>query len=119
LSALLVAMAPYVSRFVTRLFDVEGPTSAIREATRSQDVLFRFKADFVRKRALPLVKGGARPAPLPEDDAVVERLAGQTADGASADFELAVARAGCELLDREKTDKEGVAADMEALKRWC
>ena len=30
-----------------------------REATRDQDDLFRFKVDFVRRRALPLLKGGA------------------------------------------------------------
>src|SRR4051812_5948672 len=54
LSNLLIAMAPHVSRFVTRLFDVGAPASAIAEATRAQDDLFRFKVDFVRRRALPL-----------------------------------------------------------------
>ena len=33
--------------------------AAVTEATRAQDALFRFKIDFVRKRALPLIKGGA------------------------------------------------------------
>ncbi len=37
----------------------------------------------------------------------------------AGDPELALARAGCALLDREKTDKAAVADDMEALKRWC
>ena len=31
----------------------------LRAATRAQDDLFRFKVDFVRRRALPLLKGGA------------------------------------------------------------
>ncbi|MGE3518447.1 MAG: FAD-dependent oxidoreductase [Vicinamibacterales bacterium] len=119
LSALLVAMAPHVSRFVTRLFEVDAATSAIRQATRDQDDLFRFKIDFVRKRALPLLKGDVHPAPQPEDDAVVARLLGSAPDGGSADVELALARVGCALLDREKTDKDGLAPDMDALKRWC
>ena len=53
------AMAPHVSRFVTRLFDVDAPAAALAQTTRDQDDLFRFKVDFVRRRALPLLKGGA------------------------------------------------------------
>src|SRR4051794_16000546 len=36
LSNLLIAMAPHVSRFLTRLFDVDAPTAAIAESTRVQ-----------------------------------------------------------------------------------
>ena len=50
----------------------------------------------------------------PKTIAIVEGLT-----GAGSDVELAVARAGCLLLDREKTDKAAVADDIEALKRWC
>ena len=74
LSNLLIAMAPHVSRFLTRLFDVDAPVSAIAEATRAQDDLFRFKVDFVRRRALPLLKNGAHVPPTPEDDAIVEAI---------------------------------------------
>src|SRR5260221_13929374 len=56
LSNLLVAMAPHVSHFVRRLFGVDTCADAIAHATRDQDALFRFKIDFVRRRALPLVK---------------------------------------------------------------
>ena len=115
LSSLLTRMAPKVSGFIERLFDVGAATSALASATRDQDDLFRFKVDFVRRRALPLVKGGAHVEVSAEDEARVAALVG--ADG--TDRELAVARAGCALLDREKTDKDGVAADLEALKRWC
>ena len=59
LSNLLIAMAPHVSRFLKRLFDVDPAASAIADATRAQDDLFRFKIDFVRRRALPLLKNGA------------------------------------------------------------
>src|SRR4029077_9881792 len=45
LSNLLIAMAPHVSRFVTRLFDVDRPRTEIVHATEAQDALFRFKVD--------------------------------------------------------------------------
>src|SRR6266850_3233732 len=99
LSNLLIAMAPHVSRFVKRLFDVDAPAAAVAAATRAQDDLFRFKVDFVRRRALPLLKGGAHIVSTPEDEAIVERL---IAEQGAIDRELAVARAGCALLDREK-----------------
>src|SRR5215210_3651445 len=51
LSNLLIAMAPHVSRFVRRLFDVDAPARGLAQATRDQDDLFRFKVDFVRRRA--------------------------------------------------------------------
>ncbi|MEY4956278.1 MAG: hypothetical protein RL409_535, partial [Gemmatimonadota bacterium] len=56
---LVVAMAPYVSRFISRLFGVGTEADELVAATRAYDVLFRFKIDFVRRRALPLLKGGA------------------------------------------------------------
>src|SRR5947209_10559765 len=99
LSNLLIAMAPQVSRFVKRLFDVDAPAAAVAAATRAQDDLFRFKVDFVRRRVLPLLKNGAHVASTPEDEAIVEAMIAGTP---AADRELAIARAGCALLDREK-----------------
>ena len=117
LSNLLVAMAPHLSRFVTRLFDIGAAAGTVVAATRAEDDLFRFKVDFVRRRAMPLLKGGAQVVSSPADDAVVAGLtSGCLAEG---DRELAVARAGCALLDQEKTDKDGAAGSIEALKRWC
>ena len=125
-SNLLTSMAPHVSRFVARLFRVEGDSTALAAATRAQDDLFRFKIDFVRRRSLPLVKGGAHPAASAADDAVVARLVKDQLDDPRTaaelgphDTELLIARAGCLLLDREKTDKAAVAADVDALKRWA
>ena len=123
-SSLIVRMAPHVSRFVGRLFQVETPAGDLRAQTHQLDPLFRFKSDFVRKRALPLVKGGAHVPRDPADVAVVDRLAAPFVD---LDGERAVAAAGCALLDREaalresgsEADKAAVAADIEALKRWC
>ena len=117
LSNLLVAMAPQLSRFLGRLFDVGTAAGTLAAATRAEDDLFRFKVDFVRRRAMPLLKGGTAIAPSPDDDAVVDALV-SGAPGVG-DRELAVARAGCALLDREKADKNGAAAPIESLKRWC
>jgi NAD(P)H-flavin reductase/NADPH-dependent glutamate synthase beta subunit-like oxidoreductase len=124
LSNLLIGMAPHVSRFLNRLFDVDAPAEAISDTTRAQDDLFRFKVDFVRRRVLPLLKGGAQVPATAEDDAIVERLIAAQPTG---DRELAVARAGCLLLDAEKTNPESLTnpesripnPDSGALKRWC
>ena len=83
----------------TRLFDVDAPAAAIAESTRAQDDLFRFKVDFVRRRALPLLKGGARTSrPTPEDDAIVDAADRRARRRATASSPIA--RAGCALLDR-------------------
>ena len=116
LSNLLVGMAPYVSRFITRLFEAGPAAATIAEVTRAQDELFRFKIDFVRRRVLPLLKGGAHVVSTPQDDALVARL---IASAGTDDQELAVARAGCALMDREKTHKDAVAPELEGVKRWC
>src|SRR5436190_3255969 len=73
-SELIVRMAPHVSRFVATLFGVEDAVGAINAQTTELDVLFRFKVDFVRKRALPLVKGqgAAHLALSPADAALLE-----------------------------------------------
>jgi NADPH-dependent glutamate synthase beta subunit-like oxidoreductase/NAD(P)H-flavin reductase len=122
LSNLLIAMAPHVSRFLKRLFDVETPASAIAAATHVQDDLFRFKVDFVRRRVLPLLKNSAQVAATSEDDAIVEAM---TAAETTDDRELAVARVGCRLLDEEKDQPSRnpqspiVNPEYDALRRWC
>jgi len=123
-SLLYTRMAPHLSRFLARMFGIERQLAAMAAGTRAQDDLFRFKADFVRRRVLPLLKGGARVEASAGDDAVVARLVeGQF----PSDGEMAIARAGCVLLDREiaagksgdDTEKAAVATAIEALKRWC
>jgi hypothetical protein len=74
-SDLIVRMAPHLSRFVAALFQVGDATGEVAERTHRLEPLFRFKIDFVRKRALPLVKGGARVALQPDDVASVDALA--------------------------------------------
>lgn len=131
---LLVQMAPHVSRFIARLFSVGDAAAALQASTAAYDQLFRFKIDLVRRRALPLLKAGAHVVASADDHARVEALL--RAEGISdlwadlAASELALARAGCALLDREAAltaagaeapaeAKAAVAADIDALKRWA
>ena len=123
-SDLIVRMAPHLSRFVTALFRIASASDELVERTHRLEPLFRFKIDFVRKRALPLVKGGARVALQADDVAIVEQLIRPWTD---LDPEQAIATAGCALLDREAVtrasgtddEKADVAATADALKRWC
>ncbi|PYR51649.1 MAG: pyridine nucleotide-disulfide oxidoreductase [Acidobacteria bacterium] len=125
LSNLLITMARHLSRFVARLFEVGPEVAAVRSSTKSQDEVFRFKVDFVRRRVLPLLKAGApHVRAIPEDDVRVRQLLAardERPDTAThlEDLETAIARLGCSLLDREKIDKAEVADEIEALKRWC
>jgi len=123
-SDLIVRMAPHVSRFLAALFKVEGTAGTMTAETTALEALFRFKVDFVRKRALPLVKGGQHLRLDPADAAVVEELLKPWAD---LDREQAVANAGCLLLDQEaaaraegsEEDKAAITAKLDALRRWC
>jgi NAD(P)H-flavin reductase/NADPH-dependent glutamate synthase beta subunit-like oxidoreductase len=123
-SELIVRMAPHVSRFIAELFRVEGATTEVANGTAALDVLFRFKIDFVRRRALPLLKGGARARADAADVAVVEELAGRWAH---LDRESAIASAGCALMDREAVvkasgsdaEKAALGEQIDAFKRWC
>ncbi len=124
-SDLIVRMAPHVSEFVARLFRIEEPRAGTAAVTATMAALFRFKVDFVRKRVLPLLKGGAHSERHDADTARVDALIARHAG--ELDAELALATEGCALLDREGALRaEGVdvsqgevAAELEALKRWC
>ena len=133
---LVVAMAPHLSRFITRLFGVGTEADELIAATRAYDALFRFKIDFVRRRALPLLKhpsaaaapgaplkGGAHVTATAEDHAYVEAAFARM----GSDGEMALAQLGCSLLDRDEAlraggsdaDKAALATEIDALKRWC
>src|SRR5918995_6127212 len=79
-SNLIVAMAPHVNRFVSALFSVGPDVEALIAQTRAYDILFRFKIDFVRRRALPLLKAGAHVAATAEDHALIERVTAGSSD---------------------------------------
>jgi NADPH-dependent glutamate synthase beta subunit-like oxidoreductase/NAD(P)H-flavin reductase len=119
-SRLLVTMSRHVSAFLARLFGLEEQAETLARETHAQDDLFRFKVEFVRRRVVPMLKGGAVHLTA-EDQAIVEQLVDATG---VEDVELAIARAGCRLLDREATLPKGdrpaeIAREIEALKNWC
>ncbi len=60
-SLLYVRMAPYLSRFLARMFGIEEEVRGLAADTAEQDVLFRFKADFVRRRVVRMCSSGSRP----------------------------------------------------------
>ncbi len=55
----LLAAAPYVSRFVAKLFRVEAEATALAADVAHRDPLWRFKKDFVKKRVLKAEAGKA------------------------------------------------------------
>src|SRR4051812_34323214 len=65
LSELLVALAPTVSRFVVRLFAVDAAWSSQQRRVADELQLFRFKDEFVKRRALKR-KAGSPTASEPE-----------------------------------------------------
>jgi len=121
-SRLLVALSRHVSAFLVRLFNVGADAGAMAAATVAQDPLFRFKVEFVRRRVLPMVKTAGAADTVPAENALLDEL---IAAGPADDLELAVARAGCALMDREAALKAagGELADLtaaiDALKHWC
>jgi len=119
LSRLLVAMAAHVSRFITRLFHIQARVGRLAAITGDQDDLFRFKVDLVRRRVIPLVKASAHITSTPEDEAAIATLIAKPEIQVNRDdMELAVARAGCALMDGEKAGAD-VTSQIDGLKRWC
>ena len=119
LSALLVDVTPQVTSFVVELFGIEKEWQAQANGVLEELVVFRFKDDFIKRRAL---KKENEPASREEGDALLRGL------GLSdLNDERGVARAVCGLLDREialKTrpvdDPELVKlrAELASLERW-
>jgi hypothetical protein len=93
-------MAPHVSRFLQRLFDVDAPAEGDCRIDARAGRPLPLQGRLRPPPALPLLKGGAHVSASAEDDAIVERM---IADQQTSDRELAVARAGCALLDRERS----------------
>ena len=111
-SEIVVLLAPHVSRFVARLFGIEDERAMMRAGYRSHDPVFRFKTDFVRRRALVHFKNPASLAPeaVAEAERTVRLLRSDTAwpfglpPGAppgQADEEDELARFVCLMLDAE------------------
>ncbi|HVF42627.1 MAG TPA: FAD-dependent oxidoreductase [Pyrinomonadaceae bacterium] len=114
-SELLIKAAAHLSRFVARLFGIEGERERLAEAVRAQDPVFQFK-HFVQRRApksFPAEKAAA--LDLEAADAALEALRREAfADTLEDDRELGVARMTARLLEWEKNyPKEGVRREEE------
>jgi NADPH-dependent glutamate synthase beta subunit-like oxidoreductase/NAD(P)H-flavin reductase len=97
-STAILALAPHVSAFVSRLFRVERVTNELHGEVQKRSALFSFRRDFVKKRVL---KDGA-------GDAFVAALAGglPTAEAiARAAMKVAIA----DDLERKKDEELSVA----------
>lgn len=115
LSTVLVDAAPHVSRFVARLFGVEGQRDALLTEADRWAPLFRFKDQFVKRRAL-------KRTGVVADEARDQRAKRVLVEGLGADdvTELRVATAVCALLDIEMALKpEVVAPDAQPMRETC
>jgi NADPH-dependent glutamate synthase beta subunit-like oxidoreductase/NAD(P)H-flavin reductase len=108
LSRFLVEAARPLSRFIARLFGIEREWREQAASAGPEAVLFRFRRDFLLRRA---VRAPATPDPelpaLARDAQAIEReLFGDLAW--DVDPELATARLGSELLDLESEHIEAI-----------
>ncbi len=102
-SRVLIEGARALGPFVARLFGVEREWQAQREAAQPEAILFRFRRDFLQRRA---VKAALPDPASPEADAAAET--GRAIERGlhpelpwDADPEMATARLGAGLLDLE------------------
>ena len=130
---LVVQMAPHVSRFVARAVRCRRrKRRRSRAATAAYDDLFRFKIDFVRRRALPLLKGGAqvdgdrrRTTRSWPTSSRPRRTQRSSRAPPMPSWRLPVRAAGCSIVRRRraragpKPRRRPSPRDIDALKRWC
>jgi NADPH-dependent glutamate synthase beta subunit-like oxidoreductase/NAD(P)H-flavin reductase len=69
-STVLLAVTPFVSAFVGRLFGVEKELAGLAEEVKDRSPLWRFKQDFAKKRVLKLDAGKSWKGTLAEAGAV-------------------------------------------------
>ena len=107
-SRLLVEAARPVSRFVARLFAIESECRAQAAAAGPEAVLFRFRRDFLVRRAARTTPPSESELPraTSEARAIETGLFGELPW--ESDPELATARMGSELLDLEAEHIEAV-----------
>jgi len=119
ISALLVAMAGELSRFLTKLFGIASEVDALAAATADQNPVFRFKVDFIRRRVIPTLKKIAPPADPAQLETQIQNLRERAIQkaGHGLDPELATAMAAVDLMQSERSGQP--SAELEALKQWC
>ncbi|MBP9077446.1 MAG: FAD-dependent oxidoreductase [Haliscomenobacter sp.] len=113
-SDLLVAMAPYLSAFIERMFGVETACKPFRIEAEKEHVLFAFKKDFFIRRALKKISREDLDALVPDLstlDAQINALKKGFEGIPSGDPELEMAAMAQELAAQEKAAKEGLSAE--------
>src|SRR5204863_7121524 len=118
-SALLVAMAGHLSRFLTKLFGIASEVDVLAAATADQNPVFRFKVDFIRRRVIPTLKKITPPADPAQLEAQIQNLREHAIQkaGHALDPELATAMAASDLMQPERCGQP--SPELEALKQWC
>ncbi len=98
----LLAAAPFVGRFVARLFGVESELDAFRDNARRSDPVWRFRKDFLKKRVLRPDAGKSYGGDGAHAEAVAKAALGALSRapiGGTTDEELTIAEAAMPLLE--------------------
>jgi len=112
-SEALLAAAPFVGRFVGKLFGVEDELERFRDGVRRNDPIWRFRKDFVKKRVLraDAAKGWTL-GPEVARDAAKAALQAMTAApiGGTTDEEATIAAAALPLLEADEVARKAAKA---------
>jgi hypothetical protein len=112
-SEALLAAAPYVGRFVAKVFRIEAEADAFRDRVRQGDPIWRFRKDFVKKRVLraDAGKGWTRGAAIAEAvaRAALQALT-QAPIGGTTDEEGTIAAAALPLLEIDEVARRAAKA---------
>jgi NADPH-dependent glutamate synthase beta subunit-like oxidoreductase/NAD(P)H-flavin reductase len=131
-SSVLLEVAPFVSKFVAKLFQVEAEAQVLVNGANERSPLWRFKKEFSKKRVFKPNAGQAWKASDAEAiEAARTALATAGVEGSllgtgSDEEELATALAAMYVFDRaEEAKKAGNAEDaarfgleLDAIERW-
>jgi NADPH-dependent glutamate synthase beta subunit-like oxidoreductase/NAD(P)H-flavin reductase len=112
-SEALLAAAPFVGRFVGKLFGVEPELEAFRESVRKNDPIWRFRKDFAKKRVLRADAGkGWTLGPAVARDVANAALQAMTAApvGGTTDEEGTLAAAALPLLEVDEVARRAAKA---------
>ena len=112
-SEALLAAAPFVGRFVGKLFGVEKELHGFRDVVRRNDPLWRFKKDFAKKRVLKDGAGKGWTLGAEKAEAVAKAaLQSMTPApvGGTTDEERTIATAALPLLDTDDVARKAAKA---------
>ncbi|HZV12438.1 MAG TPA: hypothetical protein VFA55_04430, partial [Candidatus Kapabacteria bacterium] len=120
ISAVLVEAAPYLSRFVVKLFGVEKDAEALRKKVENEQIIFRIKKEFIQRRAFKKVKEEqAKALNYAELESAVNHIKEHYKFIDWSDEEHGTAQFIAALLEDEKEKKEAMAQTMSVIEQWC